>query len=59
MTVQDGKNIGWLIGYLQENDNVWLYVCNMESGLDNTEKFKESRRGITEMVFKSMGLMEE
>jgi beta-lactamase class D len=59
MTVQDGKNIGWLIGYLEENGNVWLYVCNMESGLDNTEKFKESRRGITEMVFKSMGLMEE
>ncbi|MBA4408228.1 MAG: class D beta-lactamase [Odoribacter sp.] len=59
MTVQDGKNVGWLVGYLEENGNVWLYVCNMESSTDNTEKFKESRRGITEKVFKSMGLMEE
>ena len=59
MTEQDGKNIGWLVGYLEENGNVWIYVCNVESDLDNTEKFKESRRGITEKVFRSMGLMEE
>ena len=59
MTVQDGNNLGWLVGYLQENGNVWIYVCNVESGMDNTEKFKESRRGVTEMVFRSMGLMEE
>lgn len=59
MTVQDGKNIGWLVGYLEENGSAWIYVCNVESGLDNTEKFKESRRGVTEKVFKSMGLMEE
>ncbi|MDP2337050.1 MAG: class D beta-lactamase [Bacteroidota bacterium] len=57
MTVQDGKNIGWYIGYLEENGNVWFYVCNVESEIENTEKFKESRRGITELVFKSMGLM--
>jgi beta-lactamase class D len=59
MTIQDGKNLGWYVGYLEENGNVWLYVCNVESGTENTEKFKESRRGITEKVFKSMGLMEE
>ena len=59
MTVQDNKNIGWLVGYLEENGNVWLYVCNMESNLSNLEKFKESRRGITEKIFKSVGLMEE
>jgi len=59
MTVQNDKNIGWLVGYLEENGNVWIYVCNVESGLENTEKFKESRRGVVEKVFKSMGLMEE
>jgi beta-lactamase class D len=59
MTVQDGNNVGWLVGYLEQNGNIWIYVCNVESGLDNTEKFKESRRGVVEMVFKSMGLMEE
>lgn len=59
MTVQNDKNIGWLIGYLEENGHVWLYVCNVETGLENTVKFKESRRGITEKVFKSIGLMEE
>lgn len=59
MTVQDGNNIGWLVGYLEENGNVWIYVCNVESGQDNLEKFKESRRGITEKIFRNMGLMEE
>jgi len=59
MTNQDGKNLGWMVGYLEENGNVWLYVCNVESGLDNTIRFKESRRGIPEKIFKSMGLMEE
>jgi len=59
MTNQDGKNLGWLVGYLEENGKVWLYVCNVESNLANTAKFRESRRGITEKVFKSMGLLEE
>lgn len=59
MTVQDGKNIGWLVGYLEEGGKTWLYVCNVESGQENSAKFRESRRGITEKVFHSMGLMEE
>lgn len=59
MTIQDGKNLGWLVGYLEEHGNVWIYVCNVESGTDNTDRFKESRRGITEKVFHSMGLMED
>jgi beta-lactamase class D len=59
MTVQDNNNVGWLVGYLEENGNTWIYVCNVESGQDNTERFKESRRGVVEKVFKSMGLMEE
>jgi beta-lactamase class D len=59
MTVQDGKGIGWLVGYLEENGNTWIYVCNVESTPDFPEQFRESRRGITEKVFRSMGLMEE
>ncbi len=59
MTVQDGNNVGWLVGYLEEKGNVWFYVCNVESGADFTDNFKASRRGITEKVFKSLGLMEE
>lgn len=56
--VQEGKNIGWLIGYYENDKNTWLYVCNVEASDDNIENFKASRRGITEKVFKSMGLME-
>ncbi len=59
MTVQDNNNVGWLVGYLEENGNVWLYVCNVESGQENDAKFRESRRAIPEKIFKSMGLMEE
>lgn len=56
--VQEGKNIGWLIGYYENDKNTWLYVCNVEASDDNIENFKTSRRGITEKVFKLMGLME-
>lgn len=59
MTVQDNKNIGWLVGYLEEGGKTWLYVCNVESGQENSAKFREARRGITEKVFRSVGLMEE
>jgi beta-lactamase class D len=58
MTVQDGIGIGWLVGYLEEKGNTWIYVCNVESTSDFPEKFRESRRGIVEKVFRSMGLME-
>lgn len=54
---QDGKNIGWLIGYYENDKNTWLYVCNVEAEDDNLENFKASRRGVTEKVFKSIGLM--
>lgn len=59
MTVQEGKDIGWLVGYLEDKNNTWIYICNVESENGNMEKFKASRRGITEKVLKSMGLMEE
>jgi len=59
MTVQDTKNIGWLVGSFEEKGHVWLYVCNVESGQENDTKFRESRRAIVEKVFQSMGLMEE
>lgn len=59
MTVQDNKNIGWLVGYVEENDNVWFYVCNVEGENDNLARFRESRMGITEKVLKSIGLLSE
>ncbi|MGE5449098.1 MAG: class D beta-lactamase [Bacteroidales bacterium] len=59
MANQDGRLIGWLIGYVEDSTNTWLYVCNVESDESNMERFKASRRGITEKVFRSMGLMVE
>jgi beta-lactamase class D len=57
MTIQDGKTIGWLVGYLEQDGKVWLYVCNAGTENSNTENLKASRRGVTDKVFKSMGLM--
>jgi len=59
MVKEEGKNIGWFIGYLVENRKAWLFVCNVESGPDNLEKCMESRSGITQKVLQSMGLMKE
>ncbi len=44
--VYNGKNIGWLIGYVEGISGTYVYVTNVESGRENT-KFGESRLGIT------------
>jgi beta-lactamase class D len=58
-TTQDGRNIGWFVGYLEEKGRAWLFVCNVETDGNNISKFKESRIGITEKVLKSIGLMQK
>ncbi|MBZ0202016.1 MAG: class D beta-lactamase [Ignavibacteria bacterium] len=53
---QDEKNIGWLVGWLETGGNAYFYATNIESEKE-TESFAQSRRTITEKIFRDLGLM--
>lgn len=54
---RDGKNIGWLVGYLEQNDNVYFYATNVEAPEPAPESFATARRKITEAIFRNLGLL--
>ena len=53
-TVQDENGIGWYVGYLEENDNVYFYANNIEIKKDIDA---EARIHIVKEIFKIMGLL--
>lgn len=54
---RDGKNIGWLVGYLEQKGNVYFYAINIEAPDPAPESFTPARREITEAILKSLGLL--
>ena len=54
---RDGKNIGWLVGYLEQNGNVYFYATNVEAPEPAPESFAMARREITEAILRSLGLL--
>jgi beta-lactamase class D len=46
---RNDKDIGWVTGYLEAGGNVYLFVTNIESNLDNN-KFIQSRMKISKSV---------
>lgn len=55
-SISDVNNNGWLVGWVEANDNVYFYATNCESAKDN-EKFGESRRAITEKILKELKVL--
>jgi beta-lactamase class D len=53
----DGRNIGWLVGYLEKNGNVYFYATNIEAPEPTPDSFAIARREITEAIFRNLGLM--
>ena len=54
---RDGKNIGWIVGYLEQHGNVYFYAMNVEAPDPAPDNFASARREITEAILKSLGLM--
>ena len=54
---RDGRNIGWLVGYLEQNDNIYFYAINIEALEPAPSSFAPSRREITEAILRSLGLL--
>lgn len=52
----DTENIGWLVGWVEKEGNVYFYATNVVGSLEN-KKFAESRRVITEKILLEMGVI--
>jgi beta-lactamase class D len=51
------RTIGWLVGYLEQGDNVYFYATNIES--ENPDKnFGKARYEITKNVLRKLNLLE-
>jgi len=54
---RDGKNIGWLVGYLEQGGNVYFYALNIEAPDPAPGAFAPARREITEAILRSLRLL--
>lgn len=55
--VMDGKNIGWLTGYLEMESEKYAFVINVESEDEDSALFVKSRIEITRAILKELSLM--
>lgn len=54
---QDGKEIGWLVGWLEVKDNVYFFATNIEMPEPASGNFPASRKIITKNIFKELGII--
>ena len=54
---QGGRNFGWFVGYLEQKGNVYFFATNIEAPEPPPDSFGLARRGITEDILRSLGLL--
>lgn len=54
---KDGLNIGWFVGYLEQNGNIYFFATNIESQNPDDILFMNGRRAITEKILKELKLL--
>ncbi len=55
--VMNDANVGWLVGYLENENRKYAYVINVESDNEDTTLFQKSRKEITRKIFKKLSLL--
>ena len=57
-TKRDGKDIGWWVGYVEREDNVYFFATRIIKPVDERNpKFSRARKEITKGVFKEIGIL--
>ena len=56
-TKQDGKEIGWFVGWLEKDGQVYFFANNIESPEPDNDLFNKGRREITEAILKDLGIL--
>jgi beta-lactamase class D len=51
------ENIGWIVGWLEENDNTYIFALNIRS--EDAANFAQDRIELFRKVFTSMGLLKQ
>jgi len=51
----DDRTMGWLVGYVEKNNNVYYYALNIES--TDYDRIRSSRLDIVKSVFREMGVI--
>ena len=54
---QNGDNIGWLVGFIEKNNDTYIFATNIESAEPAPAHFADSRLAITKSIFHELGLM--
>ncbi|MBL8016487.1 MAG: class D beta-lactamase [Ignavibacteria bacterium] len=49
-------NIGWLVGWVEKENNIYIYAVNIESP-EEVPLFAEARRSIAEKIMKDLGIL--
>lgn len=52
---ENNVDIGWLVGWVEKDGDVYFYAINVETDKENP-KFGEARRKITESILKELGV---
>lgn len=56
-SLQDGKNIGWFIGSLEQNNTTYLFVNNIQATNPDLKHFIFARQAITKEILKEISLL--
>ncbi len=51
----EGKSLGWLVGYVEKDNNVYFYALNIEG--DDYEKLLPLRKSITREILKDLRIL--
>jgi beta-lactamase class D len=54
--IQDNKNIGWYVGYLETKDNVYYFANCIQTGDNSNKDFVRARIDITYMILDELKL---
>jgi beta-lactamase class D len=55
----EGKEIGWLIGWFEVNNNVYVFATNIETTIPSAENFPAARKIITKNIFMELGIISQ
>jgi beta-lactamase class D len=53
---QNGKDIGWLVGYIENNQNTFYFATCIESSDPNTANFNKARINIPYQIFNELNI---
>ncbi|MGQ4648764.1 class D beta-lactamase [Lyngbya aestuarii] len=52
----NGKSVGWLVGYLEREDNVYFFATNLEDS--SSEALMGKRKELTKQILAELGLLQ-